>query len=168
MMLQFRDDDLITGPERLAAITLRDQVDGLGGAAHKDHFLAGWRVDKLAELVPGRFIFGRGLLAERVQAAMNVGVIFTVVTGQRLDNPGRFLRGRGVVEIDQRLAAHGLLQHGKIRADRLKVKCAGLVGQSRGGVNAVHGQTHVSMRRRAVAQSPDIRGGCVSATAQCR
>ena len=36
MMLQFRDDDLIAGLERMATIALRDQVDGLGGAAHED------------------------------------------------------------------------------------------------------------------------------------
>ena len=69
---------------------------------------------------------------------MNVGVICAVVIGQRLNDLAGFLRGRGVVEIDQRLAAHFLFQHGEVGADGVYIKAMGRVIQFLSGVS-VHG-----------------------------
>src|SRR3990172_12563680 len=51
---------------------------------------------------------------KRVQAAMNVGIIFLIVLGNRNDNRLRFLRGGGVVQIDQPVVIHFLRQNREI------------------------------------------------------
>ena len=71
------------GPSARAAPGLGDQVDGLGGAAHEDDLARRARVDeaphRLARALEGR----RGLLAQRVHAAMHVGVQVRLVVLRR-------------------------------------------------------------------------------------
>ena len=56
-----------------------------------------------------------------MNAAMNIGVVRLVVPGDGIDHSTRLLRGRGIVQIDQRLAVHLLEQDRKIRPDLLRV-----------------------------------------------
>src|SRR2546427_6173447 len=56
-----------------------------------------------------------------MNAAMNIGVVRLVVPGDGIDHSTRLLRGRGIVQIDQRLAVHLLVQDRKIRPDLLRV-----------------------------------------------
>ena len=46
MMLELADQDLVAGLEKSRAPALRDEVDRLGGAAHKDDFACVGRVEK--------------------------------------------------------------------------------------------------------------------------
>ena len=49
-----------------------------------------------------------------MNAAMDVGVVVLVIIHQRLDHRARFLRGGGVVEIDERLPMDLLIQNREI------------------------------------------------------
>jgi len=51
-----------------------------------------------------------------MNASMHVGVVVLVVITQRVQHRARFLAGRGVVEINQRMPVNLLVQHGKIGA----------------------------------------------------
>ncbi len=85
-----------------------------------------------------------GALAEQVDAAMNVGVVGRVVVLQGVQHGARLLGGGGVVEIDERLAAHLLAQDGEVVADALHVEHRGLRrpggprGQNGNGRDAHH------------------------------
>ena len=60
----------------------------------------------------------RGALAEQVHAAVDVGVVLRVEARDRVDDRLRLLRGRRVVEIDERLAVHLLLQDREVARAR--------------------------------------------------
>ena len=121
VMLHRGDQDFIAGADVLAAIALRDQVDGLGRAAHKDDLALVGGIQKALHRAPRRFVLLGRVLGEIVHAAMNVGVVALVVMRDGVDHRPRLLRGRGVVEVHQRMPVHLLLQNGKIAANRLDI-----------------------------------------------
>jgi hypothetical protein len=55
--------------------------------------------------------------------AVHIGVVVLVVMHQCVNHPTRFLRGGGIVEINQRLAMNFLIQNRKILAQRGPVNC---------------------------------------------
>ena len=67
---------------------------------------------------PGGFVAGRGAIAQFVDAAVDVGVVVFVIMHQRVNHRARFLRRRGVVEINQRLAVDLLVEDGEILSQR--------------------------------------------------
>ena len=67
----------------------------------------------------GVFVGGGGPIAQLVESAMDVAVVVFVVMRQGVDDRARFLRGRRIVEIDQRMSVDRLVQDRKILADRL-------------------------------------------------
>ena len=81
------------------------------------------RIDEASHLDARAFVFVGGALAQRMDAAMDVGVDVRVVALQRIDHRLRLLRGGGIVEIDQRLAVHRLAQDGKILAPAGDIAC---------------------------------------------
>ena len=74
------------------------------------------------------FIGGRRFLAKIMHAAMNVGMFLFEVHAAAFDYHLRHLRGSCIVKIDQRLAVHGLTQHGKVRANALDIPGTVLAG----------------------------------------
>ena len=125
------------GREARTREALRDEVDRLGRAAHEHDFLGVARVDEAAHVLARAFVgFGRAL-AERVDAAMHVGVIVLVVARDRLDHGARTLARRRVVQIHQRLAVDGLMQDREVAADRFYVeRCSRRAGRGDGGTHA--------------------------------
>ena len=94
-----------------------DEIECLSGAAHEDDFVAFAGVDELADSA-ARALVGKGrLLAEEVDAAMDVGVFAGVVALERVDDRQRLLGGRAVVEIDEIFAADFLAEYGEVAAD---------------------------------------------------
>ena len=53
---------------------------------------------------------------------MDVGVVVLVVVHERVDDLARLLRGRGVVQVHERLAVHLALEDGEVFADGFDVK----------------------------------------------
>src|SRR5207237_8778486 len=56
--------------------------------------------------------------AQRVQAAMDIGVFVFVIVSNAVQHRARFLRGGCAVEINQRMTVHALLENRKIFAER--------------------------------------------------
>src|SRR5882672_12870144 len=100
MMLQRRNNNFIVGPKELASIAVHHQIDAFGRAAHKDTLLRLARVDETPHLLARTFVSGRRLLAQIVNAAMNVGMLVFEIDAAAIDYHLRDLRRGGVVEID--------------------------------------------------------------------
>ena len=105
-----------------AAERLRDEVDALGRAAGEDDLARRGGVEERPHLLAGGLVGLGRKLAQHVDAAMDVGVAADVVVHQRVEHGLRLLRRGGVVEIDQRLAVHLLVQDREIRAEARDVE----------------------------------------------
>jgi len=77
--------------------------------------LAAWIILRSPD--PGGFESGRGAAAERMNAPMHIGIVALVVLAQGLKDRAGFLRGRGVVKINQRLAVDLLVEDREVVAD---------------------------------------------------
>ncbi len=122
VMLQFAEDDLVIGADRQPPKACGHEVDGLGGAARENDLLGRSGAEEFGDLV-ARFLIGvGGAGGERVGAAMDVGIVFVIEARDPFDDLPRFLRRRGVVEPDERLAVHPLLQDRKIAARAFDVE----------------------------------------------
>jgi hypothetical protein len=75
VMLQFADDDFIARADVFAAVTLRDEVDGLGGAADENDFLGVRRAEEFADLFAAGLKQFRRARGQRVRGAVDVGVV---------------------------------------------------------------------------------------------
>ncbi len=116
MVFHGRQNDLVARLQPRPREALRHEVDGLGRAAREDDLFGMARIEQMLDLDP-RILERLGrLLRQGVHAAMDVRVEVPVVVGFGRDHHLRFLRGGSVVEIDQLLAVHALLQDRKIRA----------------------------------------------------
>ena len=88
-----------------------------------------------AARVAGGFESGGRAIAQFMNAAMDVGVVVLVIIAQRLDDCARLLRGRGVIEINQRMAMDLLIQDRKIGAQcspidlasAIRLECTGAI-----------------------------------------
>ncbi len=116
------DENLVARPDVLAAVALRDEVHGLGRAAQENDLLLVGRADEVAHLFARALEGPRGPLGQLVGGAMNVRIVAAVEDGSRVDDALRLLRGRGVVEPDERLAVHLLVQRREILPDRVDIK----------------------------------------------
>ena len=117
MVLHCRHNDFVACLQKTAAIALRDQIDRFRGAAHKNNFLVGRRIDKSTNLFARRLIGRGGPLAEIVHTAMDVRILRAVVATERIDHLLGFLTGRAIVKIHQRLSMNFLFEYRKVLAD---------------------------------------------------
>ena len=110
-MLHLGQDDGVAAADVPPAPRVGDEVDRLGRVAGEDDLVAVGRVDEPGDLGPRPLVCGRRLLADRVDAAMDVGVVLAVVVVDGIDDDARLLARRRRVEVDQRvpvdLAARG-------------------------------------------------------------
>jgi hypothetical protein len=110
-------DDVVAGFEAGTAITLGHQVDPIGRAAGKDDFAGRRRVDEAGDLLSNLVIGEGGSLAQVMDAAVDIGVLFGVEPGDGIDDDLGLLAGGGVVEIDKGLAAYALAEDREILSD---------------------------------------------------
>ena len=116
VVLEPRRQHLVTGPDPEPPERLRDQVHRLGGAA-REHDLGGvGGAEKATHGVAHALEPLRGGDAERVHGAVDVGGVTRVDAAHGLQHGVRLLRGRGAVEVDQRMAVHALRQRRELRA----------------------------------------------------
>ena len=122
MVLHGGNENFITRVYMCAAVSLGYQVDPFGGATYKDDLVGLGGINKVLYRLPGRFVLLCRMLREVMHAAVNVRVAFFVVTGNRVNDNLRLLRGRGVVQINEFLPAHPLGQNRKVAADLLHIE----------------------------------------------
>ena len=111
VMFHFRENDGVAFVEVGSSPSVGHEVDGFGGAAGDDHLV---RVEALLEFGAAGFVAFRRFPGEGVNGPVNVGVGFRIVGVHRIDNDLWFLRGGGVVEVDQPVAVDLALQNGKL------------------------------------------------------
>ncbi len=133
VMLHGGDDDLVAFLETRAPVALRHQVDAFGAAAHQYHFAAIGSVDESLGRVSGTLVVVGRPLAQGVHAAMHVGIVPLVVVTHGIDDAAGLLTGGAVIQIDERMAIHLLMQNREILADLVHVVQvpARLAGNSR-------------------------------------
>src|SRR5689334_2051019 len=128
-MLHLGDQDFICRHET-TAIALRHEVDPVGGTAGENHLAWESGIQEPAGLLPYRVIRLRRRLAQVMDAAVNVGIVQTVVAAHGIDDRLRLLRRGGVVEIHQRLAMHLTLKDGEVLSDPLELTRMGIPRQA--------------------------------------
>ena len=122
VVLHGGDHHLVSRAETCTAERLGHQIDGLGGVAGEDDFARRGGVDEALHRRAGVFERLGGALAEQVDAAVHVRVVLAVVGRQRVEDRTRLLGRRGVVQVHERLAVHGLPKNGKVLADAAHVE----------------------------------------------
>ena len=157
VVLELRHDDLVARGKPGTPVGLRDEVDGLGRAAHEDDFGERGRVDEAAHLLARALVERGRLLGERMHAAMHVGMVRPRVVGDRIDHDGRLLGRGGVVEVGEGMAVDAPCECGKLGADAGEVErdC----GFARGGHHLR------SCRRSRPGSAPATRARAASRTA---
>jgi hypothetical protein len=101
MVLERRDDDLVTGAEERARPALGHEVDSLGGTAREDDLVDLRGAQKPCYPGACRIVCGGRVRAQPVDAAMDVRVLLRIEAGDPIDDAARLLAGGRAVEIDQ-------------------------------------------------------------------
>src|SRR6476646_1584487 len=122
MMLKRRQDNFITGTNKLPAVTMHDQIDRLGGATRKDDFPLFARIEEMLQLAAGSLVFSRGGFRQVVHATVDVGMLSSLIMHQAIDHLLRHLAGCRIVEIDQRISLDLKFEYRKIRANAFDVE----------------------------------------------
>jgi hypothetical protein len=115
VVLHARDEDLVPGLQPRPQEAVRHQVDALGGAAGEDDLALAPGVQEPLHGDARALVSRRGPLAQRVDGAVDVGVVVRVEARHRVDDDLGLLRGGAVVQVGQGFAAHALREHGELR-----------------------------------------------------
>ena len=116
VMLQRGQDDLVAGIEELPAVTLRHQIDAVGGAAGENALTRFGGIDEGLHLVPCLFIFSRRGFRQVMHRAVNIGVLRAAVFHPALDDRLRHLTGGCIIQENQWLAIDLQAQDRKLAA----------------------------------------------------
>ena len=87
-----------------------DEVDRLGRVAGEDQLVAVGGIDEPGDADTRGLVGGGRPLADRVDAAMDVGVVLAVVVGDGVDDDVRLLARRRRVEVDQAMTVDLLVE----------------------------------------------------------
>ena len=91
VVLHLGQDDRVAAVDVLPAPRVGDEVDRLGRVAGEDDLVGVGGVDEPGDLRAGPLVLGRRLLADRVDPAVDVGVVLAVVGVDRVDHDLRLL-----------------------------------------------------------------------------
>src|SRR5215831_5708128 len=104
------------------AIRLGDQIDAFRGATNEDDLA---RIRSMKEaLYFGSGIFKqlRRALAQLVYTAVDIGVIRAVQARDRVDHGLRFLRGGGVIQVDQGFTVNCPAKNREVLPDPVRIE----------------------------------------------
>ena len=116
VVLELRDQHLVTGAEAGARDPVRHEIDRLRGATNEHDFAGFSGADEARDLSADVFECPRGALRELVDPAVDVRIARFVEALHRVEHRARFLRARGAVEKHERLPVHGRGEDRKILA----------------------------------------------------
>ena len=125
VVLHLGQDDGVAAVDVGPAPRVGDEVDRLGRVAGEDELVAVGGVDEPGDPDTGRLVGRRRLLADRVDPAMDVGVVLAVVVGDRVDDDAGLLAGRRRVEVDETVAVDLLGEDREVAAQGDRVDRAG-------------------------------------------
>lgn len=125
VMFEHGNEDLVTGLQEFVAEGVSDEVDGFGGTADEDNFLAGGSAEEVANFIAGLFVGIGGSGGEGMGGAMDIRIVLRVVAADGIDDGLGFLGRGGIVEPDQGLPVDQLMENGEIGADGLDIEGAG-------------------------------------------
>jgi hypothetical protein len=115
VVLHFGEDDAIAGSQVGRAPGAGDEVDRLGRIADEDDLAAVGGADVVGDRRPGPLVCGGRLGGEGVRAAMDVGVVATLVAVDGLDRGQHALCARAAVEVGDRLVVDLALERRESR-----------------------------------------------------
>src|ERR1019366_4968202 len=104
VVLHDREDDLVALLDEGLAEGGSDQIDRFGRRFREDDLVYRAGVEEGAHAFPRRLIGFRRGIGEMMQTAMNIGVFVIGRVDHAVDDFPRFLRRRGIIEVNQRLA----------------------------------------------------------------
>ena len=122
VVLEDRRDDPIAPSDVVAPPRVGHEVDALGRVADEDDLALARGVDEARHLRARFLERGRRPLAELVDATVDVRVVLLEHALHRLEHLTGLLARRCVVEIDDALAVHPLLEDREVRADACHVE----------------------------------------------
>src|SRR5581483_6281658 len=122
MVLHLGQQDLVALADTGASPSVGHQVQCFGSVTREDDALFRGSVDETRHLAADRLVGLSRLLAQLVDGTMDVGVVVLVVVHQRVDDLSRLLRGRRIVQIDQRPAVHLARKDGEVAPDASDVE----------------------------------------------
>ena len=161
VMLHLGEHHGVAGHQVRARPGVRDQVDRLGRVAG-EHDLGGRPGADEAREAPARiFVRGGRLLGDRIDPAMDVGIVAAVVAIHRVQDRFRLLGRGGAVEIDQR-ALPRLPEDRELSSQRARIERPAGNDGCRSGDRELPGERHVRplvcVRRVAERQrTPDVQ-----------
>ena len=117
-MLHLGQQNHVAGAEKFSTPSLSDQIDALSRAAGEDDFIRAFCSDEISHPLPRFFVMLGRPRAQRVQAAMHIGVFVFVIIADHIEDSARLLRAGRVVEVNQRMPVHALAQDRKILTKR--------------------------------------------------
>lgn len=160
-MLHLREQNHIVRAEKFSAPRLRHQVNAFRRPARKDDLVRARRPHVSCNSRPRCFVSLRRARAQLVQTSMHIRVVVFVIGTQRLDDRARLLRRRRIIEINQRMPMHLLIQDREIFPERLPIRRLfrnlmhpSMCGTLRGA------PTHLSVAPRARTKNCRISGRC--------
>ena len=125
VVFHFRQKDRVTSLDVFATPGVGDEIDRLGGSARKNDLLLARGIQQFCDTRPGVLIGCSRAFAEKVDSTMHVGIFALHEPAHAADHTCRLLRTGRVVEVDQWVAVHGLLQKRKLLADCRKIHWRG-------------------------------------------
>src|SRR5262245_9701646 len=122
VVLHLGQDDRVAAGDVASAQRVGDEVDRLGRVPGEHDFVGIGRVDEPGDLRPGLLVLGGRFLADRVDPAVDVRVVFAVVVVDGVDDGLRLLRRRGRVEVDEAVAVDLLVEDREVAPEQFRVE----------------------------------------------
>ena len=116
VMLHFREENNIACAHKFVAPGLRHEIDALADSARENDLVRRPRAEIMRHLARASRRLRSRASSARADRDARCAFVFVKAT-ERVDHLPRFLRGRGVVKIDQGISVNLLLQDRKVMAD---------------------------------------------------
>src|SRR5690606_34212244 len=106
VVFHYGDKHLVPGREVTKAPAVGDEVYGFGRVPGEDYRVPVRSADEARNFPVGGLVHERGLVAERVDAAVDIRIVRGVVIDEAVQHGAGLLRRGGVVEVGERLSVY--------------------------------------------------------------
>ena len=161
VVLKVGHDDLVAGPDELAAVAMHHEVHAFRAAGREDDLAILLRIEEALDAATRAFVGLGRHGGQQVNTAMDVRVLVRLVTDDPVDHLLGHLAGRRVVQERQRLAVGPhVMKDREIGPDALDVERGDILWRfpKRGGAHAISCPPVCSSRRAARLFTMDAMG----------